>query len=129
MNPLYIGFPAVIAGTVLSYAIREYLEGKLTVEQIGSIALAQRTHRLRLYSVMGAVLLLLLGARLVTSDIGRPLFYTLLAAVVLGYLWFYAATYKAAASVLSPSQRPLLMAAQVCAFVGLATLAASMAAT
>jgi hypothetical protein len=129
MNPLYVGFPALIAGTVLSYAIREYLEGQLTAEQIGSIALAQRRHRLRLYSVLGAMIPLLLGARLVTSDIGRPLFYTLLAALVLGYLWFYVATYKAAATVLSHSQGRLLLAAQVCGFVGLTTLAGSMAAT
>ena len=129
MNPMYIGFGALFAGTILSYAIREYLEGRLSAEQIGSIALAQRKHRLRLYSAIGVFFVVVLAARLVTSDIGRPLFYLLLAGLVLLYLWFYAATYKAAASVLTISQKRLLLAAQTCGFIGLATLAASMAAT
>jgi hypothetical protein len=129
MNPLNIGFAALLAGVILSYAIREYLEGKLSAEQIGSIALSQRRHRLRLYSVIGVFSVVLLAARMVTSDIGRPLFYSLLAGLVLLYLWFYAATYKAAAGVLSLPQRRLFLAAQICGFVGLSTLAASMAAT
>ncbi len=129
MNPLSIGFPAFLIGAIVSYAIREYLEGKLSAEQIGAISIAQRRYRLRLILACGVALFLVFAVQMTIGDLSRPAFYVLLASLVVAYAWFNVLAYKAAVNVLSLSHRRLLLAAFATGFAGVAVLVASMAAT
>ncbi|HEY8359904.1 MAG TPA: hypothetical protein VIL30_20805 [Ramlibacter sp.] len=129
MNPLYIGVPAFLIGVVVSYAIREYLEGKLSAEQVGAVSLAQRRYRLRLFLACGVALALVFAVRMIVGDLSRPAFHVLLASLIGAYAWFNVLAYKAAVSALSNSHQRLLLAAFAAGFAGLAALAASMAAT
>ncbi|WP_326543718.1 hypothetical protein [Pseudorhodoferax sp.] len=130
MNPLYIGFPAFLTGSIISYAIREYMMGKLSAEQIGAISLAQRRYRLRLLLTCGVLTIFVLAMRMITGGgLGRPAFYAFLASLVVVYVWFNVRTYKAAVNLLSNSHRRLLLAALAAGFAGFAALVASMAAT
>jgi hypothetical protein len=63
MNPFYVGIPAWLGLSIASYLVNGHVLRRLTAEQVGKLALAQRSEKLKTLFASLALLAIFMAAR------------------------------------------------------------------
>jgi len=129
MNPFYIGLPLWALCTFSAYCLRERALGSLSAEQIGGIVLVQRPDRIRLLTILIAILALFLALRF-----GIPTLQNLWFLLVLGAITTVCTTVEVRAcksiwAGLPQAPARTFIASRVVGLVGFLSLVGAMAAT